>query len=161
MTDFLTKAQRSERMSRIRGRDTKPELVLRKLLHAQGLRYRLHRADLPGKPDLVFVRHKAVVFVHGCFWHRHHGCSIATTPKSNIDFWVEKFDRNVARDRRNILALQALGWRVYVVWECELASVMKAKAAADRLALSIVEPSPHSRIRVSDVGHAERSGQRE
>ena len=161
MTDFLTKAPRSERMSRIRGRDTKPELVLRKLLHAQGLRYRLHRADLPGKPDLVFVRHKAVVFVHGCFWHRHHGCSIATTPKSNIDFWVEKFDRNVARDRRNILALQALGWRVYVVWECELTSVIKAKAAADRLALSIIEPSPHSEIFVSDVGHAECSGQKE
>ncbi|WP_423598655.1 very short patch repair endonuclease [Roseateles sp. MS654] len=134
MVDFLTKAQRSERMSRIRGRDTKPEMVLRKLLHGQGLRYRLHGAALPGRPDLVLVRHKAVVFVHGCFWHRHHGCNIATTPKSNTEFWLRKFERNVARDQRNIRALQDLGWRVYVVWECELASAVKAQATADRLA---------------------------
>lgn len=138
MTDFLTKAQRSERMSRIRGRDTKPEIVLRKLLHARGLRYRLHRADLPGKPDLVFVRYKAVVFVHGCFWHRHEGCSIATTPKSNAEFWLEKFERNTRRDRRNIQALHDLGWCVYIVWECELTSARKAEATAARIASSIV-----------------------
>jgi DNA mismatch endonuclease (patch repair protein) len=124
-------------MSRIRGRDTKPEIVLRKLLHARGLRYRLHRPDLPGRPDLVLARHKAVVFVHGCFWHRHQECNIATTPKSNTEFWVGKFERNVARDRRNIRALQDLGWRVYVAWECELTSAIRAQATADRLASSI------------------------
>jgi DNA mismatch endonuclease, patch repair protein len=87
---------------------------------------------------LVLARHKAVVLVHGCFWHRHHGCSIATTPKSNTEFWKEKFERNVARDRRNIRALEELGWRVYIVWECELASALKASATADRLASSII-----------------------
>ena len=91
MVDFLTTAQRSERMSRIRGKDSQPELALRRVLHRLGLRYRLHAKELPGKPDLVFPRHKAVVFVHGCFWHRHKGCNIATTPKSNTPFWVEKF----------------------------------------------------------------------
>lgn len=137
MTDFLTKAQRSERMSRIRGRDTKPEMVLRKLLHGRGLRYRLHGAALPGKPDLVLARHNVVVFVQGCFWHRHRGCSIATTPKSNTEFWLRKFERNVARDLWSTRSLEDLGWRVYVVWECELASAIKAQATADRLALSI------------------------
>jgi len=133
MTDFLTKAQRSERMSKIRGKDTKPEIILRKLLHADGLRYRLHQAGLPGRPDLVFARHKAVVFVHGCFWHRHHGCHIASTPKSNTDFWISKFERNVVRDQRNIQALESSGWRVYIVWECELTSTAKAMATAKRV----------------------------
>lgn len=138
MTDFLTTAQRSERMSKIRGRDTRPELVLRKLLHARGFRYRLHRADLPGKPDLVLKRYRAIVFVHGCFWHRHLGCSISTTPKSNTKFWMEKFERNVVRDQRNIQALKNLGWHVHVVWECELASAVKAEVAVDRLESLIV-----------------------
>lgn len=97
MADFLTKAQRSERMAQIRGKDTKPELALRRQLHAQGFRYRLHQTGLHGTPDLVFARYKAVVFVHGCFWHRHEGCNIATTPKSNTPFWKEKFQRTVAR----------------------------------------------------------------
>jgi len=109
MTDFLSPAERSDRMSRIRGKDTQPELTLRKVLHRLGLRYRLHGAGLPGKPDLVFPRYRTVVFVHGCFWHRHDGCNIATTPKSNTPFWLEKFEKNVARDARVATQLEALG----------------------------------------------------
>jgi len=109
MVDFLSPTERSERMSRIRGKDTKPELALRKVLHGLGLRYRLHGAGLAGKPDLVFPRYKAVVFVHGCFWHRHTGCNIATTPKSNTPFWTEKFDKNVPRDARVAAELEKRG----------------------------------------------------
>lgn len=137
MADFLSPSERSERMSRIRGKDTAPELTLRKILHSLGLRYRLHGAGLPGKPDLVFPRYKAVIFVNGCFWHHHTGCKIATTPKSNTLFWTRKFERNVARDAQVNAALTALGWRVFVAWECELASANKAAATADRLAAMI------------------------
>ncbi|HFI2199229.1 TPA: very short patch repair endonuclease [Pseudomonas aeruginosa] len=137
MTDFLTPAERSDRMSRIRGKDTQPELALRKVLHRLGLRYRLHGAGLPGKPDLVFPRYRTVVFVHGCFWHRHDGCNIATTPKSNTPFWLEKFEKNVARDARVATQLEALGWRVFIVWECELGSAIKTKATGERLNLLI------------------------
>ena len=134
MTDFLSAKERSERMARIKGSNTHPEIALRKVLHGLGLRYRLNKSDLPGKPDLVFPRYKAVVFVHGCFWHRHFNCSIATTPKSNTAFWIEKFEKNVARDCRVTNALEASGWRVFVVWECEVASVRKAKVTGERLA---------------------------
>jgi len=133
MTDFLTPAERSDRMSRIRGKDTQPELALRKVLHRLGLRYRLHGAGLPGKPDLVFPRYRTVVFVHGCFWHRHDGCNIATTPKSNTPFWLEKFKKNVTRDARVATQLEALGWRVFIVWECELGSAIKSKTTGERL----------------------------
>lgn len=133
MTDFLSPAERSDRMSRIRGKDTQPELALRKVLHRLGLRYRLHGAGLPGKPDLVFPRHRTAVFVHGCFWHRHDGCKIATTPKSNTLFWQEKFEKNVARDERVATDLQALGWTVLVVWECELAPAKKAQETGERI----------------------------
>lgn len=128
MADTLTPEQRSERMSRIRSRDTKPELVLRRGLHRLGLRYRLDARDLPGRPDLVFPRHRAAVFVHGCFWHRHPGCSIATTPKSNTEFWMEKFARNMSRDDRAAQSLRALGWRVFTVWECDLRPTRRAEA---------------------------------
>ncbi|MGV2464814.1 UNVERIFIED_CONTAM: DNA mismatch endonuclease Vsr, partial [Pseudomonas aeruginosa] len=133
MTDFLSPAERSDRMSRIRGKDTQPELALRKILHKLGLRYRLHGAALPGKPDLVFPRYRTVVFVHGCFWHRHAGCNIASTPKSNTPFWLEKFEKNIARDARVAAQLEAEGWRVLVVWECELASMAKTQATGKRL----------------------------
>ena len=102
MTDVVDRATRSRMMSGIRGRDTKPEKQVRSFLHRAGLRFRLH-ASLPGKPDLVFPKHGAVVFVHGCFWHRHAGCRYATTPSSNVDFWQAKFDANVARDKRCLL----------------------------------------------------------
>ena len=126
-------------MSRIRGKDTGPELALRRVLHRLGLRYRLHGAGLPGKPDLVFRRYKTVVFVHGCFWHRHPKCNIATTPKSNTLFWVEKFERNVARDKRVSAVLVTMGWKVVVVWECEVASAAKAQTTGVRLARLIRE----------------------
>jgi DNA mismatch endonuclease, patch repair protein len=137
MVDFLSPRERSERMSRIRGKDTRPELALRKVLHGLRLRYRLHGKGLPGKPDLVFPRYKAVVFVHGCFWHRHPGCSIATTPKSNTAFWLEKFEKNVARDARVTAQLEGQGWRVLVAWECELSTPAKAARVGERLATLI------------------------
>ena len=108
-------------MSRIRGRDTKPELLVRSVLHALGFRFRLNRARLPGRPDVVLTRHRTVVFVHGCFWHRHTNCRFAYTPKSNLPFWTEKFRGNVARDKEALRALRALGWRTVVVWECQTA----------------------------------------
>lgn len=104
-------------MSGIRAKDTQPELVLRQALHARGFRYRLHAPELPGKPDLVFPKHFAVIQVHGCFWHRH-GCDKTSTPSSNSEFWQTKFARNLERDREVDLQLRELGWRVGVVWEC-------------------------------------------
>ncbi|MBU6958006.1 DNA mismatch endonuclease Vsr [Pseudomonas sp. CVAP len=139
MTDFLSPKERSERMARIKGSNTRPEIALRKVLHSLGFRYRLDGAGLPGKPDLVFPRYKAVVFVHGCFWHRHVNCNIATTPKSNTAFWVEKFEKNVARDNRVIGLLKTAGWRVFVAWECQLGSAKKARSTGERLAESIRE----------------------
>lgn len=120
MADIVSKETRSRMMSNIRGGNTKPEMALRRALHQRGIRYRLHVKDLPGKPDLVFPRHKAVLFVHGCFWHRHEGCRFATTPSSNVAFWKRKFDDNVKRDRRSVEALLASDWRVGLVWECFL-----------------------------------------
>ncbi|MFC7380090.1 very short patch repair endonuclease [Brevundimonas sp. GCM10030266] len=140
MVDTLTPRERSVRMSRIKSRDTKPELALRKALHALGLRYRLV-TKLPGKPDLVLPRHEAVVFVHGCFWHRHPGCKVATTPKSNTSFWNEKFERNVARDKKVLGELRALGWRVFVAWECELSGKGKAATVAERIKRQLQQPA--------------------
>ena len=137
MVDFLSPRERSERMSLIRGRDTQPELALRRALHRLGLRFRLHGAALPGKPDLVFPRYKTVVFVHGCFWHRHAGCSIATIPKSNTQFWMGKFEKNVDRDKRVTAQLNELGWRVLVVWECELSTNKKIELTGKRIEIEI------------------------
>ena len=120
MTDIVDRETRSRMMAGIGGRNTLPELVLRRTLHARGLRYRLHVRKLPGTPDLVFPRFRAVCFVHGCFWHRHVGCPYATTPTTRPEFWQAKFDSNVERDRRNRLALLEAGWRVAIVWECAL-----------------------------------------
>lgn len=112
-------AARSALMARVRGKNTKPEIVVRRMLHAMGKRFRLFRRDLPGRPDIVLPRHDLAIFVHGCFWHRHEGCRLSSTPKTRIDFWTNKFATNVARDARNMEALRALGWRIGVVWECE------------------------------------------
>jgi len=119
MTDVLTAAQRQLNMSRIHGRDTRPEMLVRQGLHARGLRYRLHDRKLPGRPDLVFPSHGAVLFVHGCFWHAH-GCALSKLPATRQDFWKKKLEGNAARDRRAIDALRADGWRVVVIWECAL-----------------------------------------
>lgn len=120
MVDRLTVRERSWNMSRIRGKDTKPEMAVRSVLHRMGFRFRLHRKDLPGKPDIVLPKHNTVVFVHGCFWHRHKDCKYAYTPKSRVKFWQAKFKENSSRDRRDQAALRAAGWNVVVVWECEL-----------------------------------------
>ena len=119
MTDIFDPGKRSEIMSRIRGRDTRPELIVRRIAHGLGFRFRLHRKDLPGRPDIVFPRHQAVIVVHGCFWHRHPGCKRASSPKTRVRYWQNKFEDNVVRDRRNETALRDLGWKVMVIWECE------------------------------------------
>ena len=123
MADRITKAHRSWNMSRIRGKDTIPDRQVRSLLHCLGYRFRIHRNDLPGNPDIVLPRYQAVVLVHGCFWHRHGGCKYAYTPKSRIQFWQQKFADNVKRDALNLKSLETAGWRVIVVWECELKDV--------------------------------------
>lgn len=119
MADIVDKETRSRIMSGIRGKNTKPELVVRSFLHRAGLRFRLH-TKMPGKPDLVFPKYRTAVFVHGCFWHRHKGCRFATTPASNAVFWQEKFDANVQRDALVKYALRKLGWKVRVIWACQL-----------------------------------------
>lgn len=110
---------RSENMRRIKSRDTKPEMTVRRLVHSMGYRYRLHRADLPGKPDMVFVSRRKVIFVHGCFWHSH-GCKLSHVPKSNSGYWSPKLERNKARDAVHSTAVEALGWNGLIIWECEL-----------------------------------------
>lgn len=117
--DTLTVAERSERMARIPSKDTKPERLVRTLVHRLGYRFRLHRKDLPGSPDLTFPSRKKIIFIHGCFWHAHQDCSVANRPKSRRSFWMQKFRRNVARDRRNEKLLRQTGWSVLTVWECE------------------------------------------
>lgn len=117
--DRLSPEHRSGLMRAVRTTDTSPEMAVRKLVHAMGGRYVLHDKRLPGSPDLVFPRRRVAMFVHGCFWHRHEGCRLASTPKSNVEFWLEKFERNVRRDERNQAELEAQGWHVVVIWQCE------------------------------------------
>lgn len=125
-TDVFSKEKRSEVMRAVKGKDTTPEVALRKALFALGYRYRLNVKNLPGKPDLVFPKHRAVIFVHGCFWHGHDCKRGARMPKSNVDYWRKKIAGNQARDKRNVAALEDLGWRVITVWECELKSLNPA-----------------------------------
>ena len=120
MVDTVSVARRSEIMSRVRNKDTRPELFVRRLIHNAGFRYRLHVSKLPGSPDLVFPGRKKVIFVHGCFWHSHEGCQNARVPKSRADFWMSKLEANKERDERNMHALMDEGWKVLVIWECEL-----------------------------------------
>ncbi len=118
--DTLSPAERSARMGRIKNKDTKPEMVVRRMVHALGFRFRLHRRDLPGCPDLCFGPQRKAIFVHGCFWHRHD-CKLTRLPKSRVDFWKPKLEANRVRDRERQAALRDLGWEILVVWECELA----------------------------------------
>lgn len=118
MTDVVSQAVRSRMMSSIRGRNTRPEMAIRRYLHRCGFRYRLHDRSLPGSPDLVFPRYRTVIFVHGCFWHRHAGCRLATTPASNAEFWLQKLSANAERDQQNLQKLLREGWQVIVIWEC-------------------------------------------
>lgn len=118
--DIWSKKKRSEVMSRIRSKNTKPELILRSLLHREGYRFRLHRRNLPGCPDLIFPKYNAVIFVHGCFWHLHKDCPEGRVPKTQCKYWKEKLERNVNRDKKHFKDLNKLGWKVLIVWECEV-----------------------------------------
>jgi DNA mismatch endonuclease, patch repair protein len=117
--DHLSPERRSWLMSQVRSKDTSAEIRVRKFAHSLGLRFRLHRRDLPGNPDLVFPRHRLIIFVNGCFWHRHPGCSKASIPKSNIELWTKKFTRNIERDAFAKIALESQGWKVETIWECQ------------------------------------------
>jgi len=117
--DTFSKAERSAVMARIRSANTEPEMIVRRLVHAMGHRYRLHRADLPGKPDLVFPKKRKVIFVHGCFWHQH-GCKGSHQPKSNTAYWIPKLERNQRRDAEHLSNLRAMGWNCLILWDCEL-----------------------------------------
>ena len=125
--DNLSRAERSAIMRRVRSKGTRPEFFVRKLVHALGYRYRLHARDLPGHPDLVFRRRRKVIFVHGCFWHRHKSCAHARLPKSRLEFWLPKLEGNSQRDQRNKRALLKDGWKVLTVWECETKDVNQMK----------------------------------
>jgi len=131
--DRISKSHRSWNMSRIRGKNTVPEVLVRSLLHRMGYRFRLHVAKLPGKPDIALAKHKTVIFVHGCYWHRHQGCKYAYTPKSRRRFWQQKFESNIARDEVVRKQLRALGWRVVVVWECETRNMGRLRRRLKRL----------------------------
>jgi DNA mismatch endonuclease, patch repair protein len=133
MADIVDPETRSRMMRGIRGANTKPEINVRRRLHAAGFRYGLHRNDLPGRPDLVMPRHDAVIFVHGCYWHRHPGCRLATTPSTRTDFWTAKFAANQERDRRNAADLHDKGWRVAIIWECEVRTASNADEAVREL----------------------------
>lgn len=138
MVDVVDPATRARMMRGIKGRDTRPELVVRSYLHATGLRYRLHDKRLPGSPDIVLPRFGTVVLVHGCFWHRHQGCAYATTPSSRTQFWSRKFAQNVRRDESNVSALEVAGWAVLTIWECQVRDPM----LLDELFWRIVSSAP-------------------
>ena len=127
MADMLSKAERSALMARIRGVNTTPELTVRRFLHKHGFRFRLHSRNLPGRPDIVLPRLHTVIFVHGCFWHRHPGCPKTTTPSTHQAFWQAKFKANVERDKRKVAELADLGWRAITIWECEATAVRLAR----------------------------------
>lgn len=135
MTDIVDQQTRSRMMSEIRGKNTKPELSLRRALHARGFRFRLHSSKVHGRPDLVLPKHGAVVFVHGCFWHRHEGCRYTTTPSTRPEFWQAKFEANVARDLAVRRALLEDGWRVATVWECALRKPEQVETSSEDLSI--------------------------
>ena len=139
MSDTLSQTQRSYNMSRIRGKNTKPEILVRKGLHARGFRFRLHNKKLPGSPDVVLPKYGVAIMVNGCFWHGHKGCRYATKPKSNVEFWETKIARNRHRDEVTNAHLEALGWHVITVWECELIGKSQAASRLDTLAEEIRE----------------------
>lgn len=141
MADVMTPEQRSRCMAAIKGKDTKPEMIVRKYLFSRGLRFRIQVKELPGTPDIVLPKYKTVIFVNGCFWHGHEGCKYFRLPKSNVEFWKEKIEHNVARDVRNEAELKALGWRVIRVWECEIKTLAEREEYLKRLYDRIVKPA--------------------
>lgn len=139
MTDIVDKHTRSRMMAGIRGKNTKPEMLLRRALHARGFRYRLHVKSIIGQPDLVLPKHRAIIFVHGCFWHRHEGCRFASMPNTRPEFWAAKFAANVLRDQTVVAELSRAGWRIAKVWECALRKPANVIAAIDQLELWLAE----------------------
>jgi DNA mismatch endonuclease (patch repair protein) len=135
--DRVSTEQRSYIMSRIRGKNTKPEEIVRKYLFSRGFRYRKNDKRYPGKPDIVLPKYRTVVFVNGCFWHHHEGCKSATLPKSNTEYWQEKFQKNIERDNREIKQLEIMGWHVIVVWECEISNKAKREQRLQELEAEI------------------------
>ncbi len=123
--DKVSPEIRSHTMAAVKSYNTKPEVAVRKLLHSLGYRFRLQRKDLPGRPDIVLPKYKIAIFVNGCFWHRHEGCKRATMPTSHLEYWEPKFARNIMRDKENYRKLEALGWSVRIIWECEINSILK------------------------------------
>jgi DNA mismatch endonuclease (patch repair protein) len=132
MADKVSPQQRSRMMSRVKGKDTSPEKKVRSTIHQMGYRFRLHRKDLPGKPDIVLPRHGKIIFVHGCFWHGHEGCKRSKRPSSNTEFWNKKLSRNKERDKQNLESLRRSGWDVLVVWECQVKDREQLRAILER-----------------------------
>ena len=141
MTDNVSKERRREIMSSVRGKDTKPELIVRHFLFSKGFRYRLQNIKLPGKPDITLQKYKTVIFINGCFWHGHKDCKIYVMPKSNEKFWRDKIETNIARDKRNIAELKNLGWNVIILWECEL-----KKTIRENTLTNLIESIPNAKI---------------
>jgi DNA mismatch endonuclease, patch repair protein len=155
MRDRLTKERRSWNMSRIRGKNTAPEKSVRSLLHRMGYRFRLHGKNLPGRPDIVLKKYKTVIFVHGCFWHRHKGCRNCTTPTKNRAFWVTKLEGNAARDGAQRRTLRRLGWRVAVVWECETEEPRAVERFGKRL-VKFLNTSQSPALRLNSAASSSR-----
>ena len=159
--DRLTRERRSWNMSRIRSKDTAPELKVRSLLHRMGFRFRIHAKHLPGRPDIVLPRLRVVIFVHGCFWHRHEGCRFAYTPKSRVGFWTSKFEENVVRDTARRVDLEIQGWRAITVWECETGDEAKLALALEKALGAIpVAAGPLARERGAGRRGRPKSGAR-
>lgn len=158
MTDTVDSQTRSRMMANIRSTDTKPEMSLRRSLHALGFRYRLHAAGLPGKPDIVLPKYRAALFVHGCFWHRHADCRFVSSPATRPDFWAAKFSANVTRDRAVRAALLRAGWRVAIIWECALRTDADIVSVREALAAWLVGNGLELELGEVDVRAAERKG---
>lgn len=140
MADVKTPEQRSRNMAAIKGKDTKPEMIVRKYLFSRGMRFRVQVRKLPGKPDIVLPKYKTAIFVNGCFWHGHEGCKYFRLPKSNVEFWKEKIERNIERDKESMQALFDLGWKVVRVWECELRNKANREETLNKIYTSITSP---------------------
>ena len=138
--DIFSEEQRSYVMSRVGSKNTKPELIVRSYLHRLGFRFKIHEKKLPGRPDVVLPKHRCVVFVNGCFWHRHKGCPRATMPSTRVDFWQSKFEKNIARDQKNLSLLKKAKWKVCLVWECEIDKISRRKKKLLELANEIAQP---------------------
>lgn len=144
VTDIKTPEQRSRNMAAIKGKDTKPEMIVRKYLFSRGLRFRVQVRKLPGTPDIVLPKYKTAIFVNGCFWHGHEGCKYFRLPKSNVEFWKEKIERNIERDKESMHALPDLGWKIIRVWECELRNKANREDTLNKIYKSITSPNGSS-----------------